>query len=209
PCGRRASHCPPPVRPARPTTTPTPGSSGTRRSSWPGSGWATTSSSASSSTTQGAGRSSHPPGRRSCATCTTAVPHPRPWRGPIRCVPEPPAPGAHVLEFPDAVLVPGLVNTHTHLELTHLAGRNSEPEFARWIRTIRALKDATPPDEFTRSAERGVRDCWAAGVTCVADTGSTGAVMHALHALGGRGICYQEVFGPDPAQARTSLAEPE
>src|SRR3989449_5592849 len=109
--------------------------------------------------------------------------------------PEPPAPGAHVLEFPDAVLVPGLVNTHTHLELTHLAGRNSEPEFARWIRTIRALKDATPPDEFTRSAERGVRDCWAAGVTCVADTGSTGAVMHALHALGGRGICYQEVFG--------------
>src|SRR3989442_1983106 len=77
--------------------------------------------------------------------------------GPNRCVPEPPAPGAHVLEFPDAVLVPGLVNTHTHLELTHLAGRNSEPEFARWIRTIRALKDATPPDEFTRSAERGVR----------------------------------------------------
>src|SRR3989454_8129374 len=61
--------------------------------------------------------------------------------GPNRCVPEPPAPGAHVLEFPDAVLVPGLVNTHTHLELTHLAGRNSEPEFARWIRTIRALKD--------------------------------------------------------------------
>ncbi len=129
--------------------------------------------------------------------------------GPNRCVPEPPAPGARVLEFPDAVLVPGLVNTHTHLELTHLAGRNAEPEFARWIRTIRALKDATPPDEFTRSAERGVRDCWAAGVTCVADTGSTGAVMHALHALGGRGICYQEVFGPDPAQARTSLAELE
>src|SRR5437867_1108595 len=83
--------------------------------------------------------------------------------GPNRCVPEPPAPGAHVLECPDAVLVPGLVNTHTHLELTHLAGRNSEPEFARWIRTIRALKDATPPDEFTRSAERGVRDGWASG----------------------------------------------
>src|SRR5437016_12211558 len=121
----------------------------------------------------------------------------------------PDPPGARRVEFPDAVLVPGLVNTHTHLELTHLAGRNPEREFSRWIRTIRSLKDATPPDEFTRSAERGVRDCWAAGVTCVADTGSTGAVMHALHALGGRGICYQEVFGPDPAQARTSLAELE
>src|SRR5205823_5147280 len=55
-------------------------------------------------------------------------------------VPNPP--GARRVEFPDAVLVPGLVNTHTHLELTHLAGRNPEREFSRWIRTIRALKDA-------------------------------------------------------------------
>src|SRR2546427_7689812 len=54
------------------------------------------------------------------------------------------------LEFPDAVLVPGLVNTHTHLELTHLAGRNSEPEFARWIRTIRALKDELGDRKSTR-----------------------------------------------------------
>src|SRR5213082_2758710 len=88
-------------------------------------------------------------------------------------VPNPP--GARRVEFPDAVLVPGLVNTHTHLELTHLAGRNPEREFSRWIRTIRSLKDATTPEEFDHSAEQGVRDCWTAGVTCVADTGSTGA----------------------------------
>ncbi len=127
--------------------------------------------------------------------------------GPDRLVPAPEQ--ARRLEFPDAALLPGLVNTHTHLELTHLTGRNAEPEFARWIRAIRTLKDATTPDEFARSAERGVRDCWAAGVTCVADTGSTGVVLHALHALGGRGIVFQEVFGPDPAQAPASLAELE
>ncbi len=127
--------------------------------------------------------------------------------GPDRLVPAPEQ--ARRLEFPDAALLPGLVNTHTHLELTHLTGRNAEPEFARWIRAIRTLKDATTPDEFARSAERGVRDCWAAGVTCVADTGSTGAALHALHALGGRGIVFQEAFGPDPAQAPASLAELE
>src|SRR2546422_462670 len=121
--------------------------------------------------------------------------------GPHPHVPTPPE--AEIREFPDGALVPGLVNCHTHLELTHLAGRLTTPEFPAWIRRIRELKDGTPAPEFRRAAERGVRDCWAAGVTCVADTGSTGAVMHALHALGGRGICYQEVFGPDPAQART------
>src|SRR2546427_206928 len=91
-------------------------------------------------------------------------------------------------------------------ELPRLAGRNPEPGFAAWIRRIRELKDATPPDEFRRSAEQGVRDCWTRGVTCVADTGSTGAVVEALARLGGRGIAYHEVFGPDPAQAESSLA---
>ena len=127
--------------------------------------------------------------------------------GPNLVVPT--RPGARQLEFPDAHLLPGLVNTHTHLELTHLAGKNAEREFAGWIRTLRALKDATTPEEFSRSAEQGVRDAWAAGVTCVADTGSTGAPLEALARLGGRGIYYQEVFGPDPAQCAASMAELE
>src|SRR2546426_8277840 len=76
--------------------------------------------------------------------------------GPNLVVPT--RPGARQLEFPDAHLLPGLVNTHTHLELTHLAGTNAEREFAGWIRTLRALKDATTPEEFSRSAEQGVRD---------------------------------------------------
>jgi len=124
--------------------------------------------------------------------------------GPHRHVPTPA--GAQALEFPGAALVPGLINCHTHLELTHLAGRNPEPGFAAWIRRIRELKDATPPEGFRRSAEQGMRDCWTRGVTCVADTGSTGAVVEALARLGGRGIAYHEVFGPDPAQAEQSLA---
>ncbi len=125
--------------------------------------------------------------------------------GPHGLVPTPP--GARELAFPDASLVPGLVNTHTHLELTHLADKNAEREFAPWIRSLRTLKDATTPDEFARAAERGVRDAWVAGVTCVADTGSTGAPLEALARLGGRGIYYQEVFGPDPAQCAASMEE--
>ncbi|HVH67896.1 MAG TPA: amidohydrolase family protein [Gemmatimonadales bacterium] len=127
--------------------------------------------------------------------------------GPETLVPNPP--DARRLAFPDASVVPGLVNTHTHFELTHLAGKNKQREFAVWIRAIRALKDATTPEQFDRAAERGVRAAWAAGVTCVADTGSTGAPFAALARLGGRGIYYQEVFGPDPAKCATSMAELE
>src|SRR5207248_2700231 len=127
--------------------------------------------------------------------------------GANRAVPAPRR--AEWLEFPDGALVPGLVNCHTHLELTHLGGQNAEPSFPQWIRRIRELKDATSAEEFQRAAEQGVRACWAAGVTCVADTGSSGAPFQALARLGGRGIYYQEVFGPDPAKCAASLAELE
>src|SRR5256885_5640985 len=125
--------------------------------------------------------------------------------GPNGAVPTPD--GAVRREFLAAALVPGLVNCHTHLELTHFAGRNSERDFSRWIRTVRALKDATTPEEFVRSAERGVQDGWAAGVTCMADTGSTGAPLEALARLGGRRGFYQAVFGSEPAKRAPSMGE--
>jgi cytosine/adenosine deaminase-related metal-dependent hydrolase len=127
--------------------------------------------------------------------------------GPQSRVPSPHE--VETLEFPDGVLTPGLVNCHTHLELTHLGGgaRHDEPEFVKWIRRIRELKDATAPEAFYGAATAGVRDGWAHGVTCIAETGSSGAVMRALHDLGGRGIVYHEVFGPDPAQRDASMAE--
>jgi 5-methylthioadenosine/S-adenosylhomocysteine deaminase len=105
--------------------------------------------------------------------------------------------------------MPGLVNCHTHLELTHLGGgqRHHEPEFVSWIRRIRELKDATSPEAFYAAAIAGVQDCWSRGITCIAETGSSGAVMRALHDLGGRGVVYQEVFGPDPAKSGASMVE--
>ncbi|HEY3279981.1 MAG TPA: amidohydrolase family protein [Gemmatimonadales bacterium] len=125
--------------------------------------------------------------------------------GPHSQIPTPPR--TETLEFPAAMLVPGLVNCHTHLELTHLGGQNTEPEFAGWIRRIRELKDAMPAPAFYEAAVAGVKDAWARGVTCVAETGSTGAVMQALHDLGGRGIVYHEVFGPDPTKVGASMQE--
>ena len=129
--------------------------------------------------------------------------------GPDARVPTPA--GVQSLHFPDAELLPGLVNCHTHLELTQLGGgaKHDAPEFLHWIRRIRELKDATSAEAFYEAAVAGVRDSWARGVTCIAETGSSGAVMRALHDLGGRGIVYQEVFGPDPAKCAASMQELE
>lgn len=123
--------------------------------------------------------------------------------GAASVVPAPP--GVPNLDFGGAALLPGLVNAHTHLELTGLAGRVDEADFSAWIQGVRRVKSELTPEWFETAARQGVRDAFAAGITTVLDTGDSGAVLPALVELGGAGVVYQEVFGPDPAQCDASL----
>lgn len=123
--------------------------------------------------------------------------------GPDAAVPRPP--GVPELVLRGAALLPGLVNTHTHLELTGLGGRAEEDDFVAWIGNIRRLKAERTLAEYVAAAREGVRQGWARGVTTVADTGDSGAALRALAELGGSGVAYQEVFGPDPGQVAESV----
>jgi cytosine/adenosine deaminase-related metal-dependent hydrolase len=124
--------------------------------------------------------------------------------GPDATIPRPA--DATVENFDDAVILPGLINTHTHLELTGLEHQVSEREFTAWIRRLREVKAARSSAEYGEAARRGLASCFAAGVTTIADTGDSGAVLHALVEAGGSGVAYQEVFGPHPDQLSASLA---
>jgi cytosine/adenosine deaminase-related metal-dependent hydrolase len=120
--------------------------------------------------------------------------------GPDPEVPAPPGVKRQDLE-PHSALLPGFINTHTHLELTGFNDVAPEAEFPDWIRRIITLKSGRSARDFLSAARQGIHDGWAQGITTVADTGDSGAVLAALVELGGSGICYHEVFGPHPDQA--------
>lgn len=124
--------------------------------------------------------------------------------GPDAAVPRP----EDVREYRlvDAILLPGLVNTHTHLELTGFAGLAEDEEFWEWIKHLMAIKAARSDEAFRAAAEQGIRDCWQGGVTTICDTGSTGQVIAALDALGASGIAHHEVFGPHPDECAGAIA---
>jgi len=124
--------------------------------------------------------------------------------GPDASVPRPPAAAAP--DLGDAVLLPGLVNAHAHLELMAMRGLVTDRPLPRWVGRVRRLKDALSAEDFEAAARWGVLEGFAAGITTTGDTGSTGAPARAMAALGARGIAYQEVFGPDPAQCEAALA---
>jgi 5-methylthioadenosine/S-adenosylhomocysteine deaminase len=113
--------------------------------------------------------------------------------------------GIEEWNLPDAALMPGLVNTHAHLELTALRGLVRHQPFPRWIATVRRIKDALTPADYRASARWGVLESFAAGITTTGDTGSSGEPAIAMAELGARGVVYQEVFGPDPAGCEAAL----
>ncbi|HEY6660749.1 MAG TPA: amidohydrolase family protein [Pyrinomonadaceae bacterium] len=110
-------------------------------------------------------------------------------------------PEFRVEAFGQAVILPGLVNTHTHLELTALRGylENEETDFFAWLRklTIARLERMTP-DDLRDSATWGACEAVRAGITCVGDASDSAIMsMLALRDVGLRGVVYQESFGPD------------
>lgn len=112
-----------------------------------------------------------------------------------------------VVELGDVALLPGLVNAHTHLELTVMRGFLEHADFFAWIRALtRARSEVLTEADLVDSARLGVVEGLAAGVTSYADTTASGAPLTALVELGARGVVYQEVFGPDPTQREASMA---
>lgn len=110
-------------------------------------------------------------------------------------------------ELGDAILTPGLVNAHTHLDLTALRGTLEGLSFFNWVRALTAIRTEVLSDEdFAASALMGVAEGLSNGVTTFADTAPGEAAFEAMRVLGVRGIAFREVFGPDPRHCASSLA---
>ena len=117
------------------------------------------------------------------------------------------APAGDLVDLGDTVLLPGLVNTHTHLELTAMRGFLEDLEFRRWISRLTKARQAVLTNELLlASASAGIAEGLLAGITTYADTCESGVALQAMTEMGVRGVMYQEVFGPDPCQCQISLA---
>jgi 5-methylthioadenosine/S-adenosylhomocysteine deaminase len=114
-------------------------------------------------------------------------------------------PEAGIHDFGEAAIIPGLVNAHTHLELTAMRGflEAEESDFFAWLRKLTKVRlERMTPDDLYVSAAWGACEAARAGITCVGDASEAAAQsIKALHDAGLRGTVYQESFGPDPRLA--------
>jgi cytosine/adenosine deaminase-related metal-dependent hydrolase len=110
--------------------------------------------------------------------------------------------------YDDAVIVPGFVNAHSHLEYAVYGGfGDGLGDFSEWITLHIQRKDRIDWNEYVDIAKLGAASCLASGVTTVGDCSYSGAAAIACAELGLRATVYLEVFGSDPPAALARFAD--
>jgi cytosine/adenosine deaminase-related metal-dependent hydrolase len=102
--------------------------------------------------------------------------------------------------YPEAVIIPGFVNAHSHLEYAVYGGFGDGLSFAPWILLHIERKARIGFEEMQAIARLGVAECLRSGITTVGDCSFSGASAPACADLGLRAIVYLEVFGDDGSQ---------
>ena len=106
------------------------------------------------------------------------------------------------VHYDEAVILPGFVNAHTHLEYEVYAGFGDGLGFADWIGLHVRRKARIGLEDMEAIARLGALECLRSGVTTVGDCSFSGAAATACADLGLRGIVYLEVFGADETPIR-------
>lgn len=112
---------------------------------------------------------------------------------------------APVADFPGCVITPGLVNAHTHLELTHFPSWKVRKEldylpktYVQWIQQVVKIKRALQPGELELSYREGVRMSIESGTTAVGDILTDFSLVGLPSATPLSGRLFLEAIGHDP-----------
>jgi cytosine/adenosine deaminase-related metal-dependent hydrolase len=103
-------------------------------------------------------------------------------------------PDAICRSFGRAAILPGLVNVHSHLELTALRGYLEDPGFFAWLMKLGRARMRLTRDDLMASAMAGVCEAIRAGITSMGDIGDTSVGFQALKRSGQRGTFFQETI---------------
>ena len=119
---------------------------------------------------------------------------------------------APVLDFPGCVLLPGFVNAHSHLELTHFpswklrsAVDYNPRRFTDWIIQLIKIARGLTPEDYPPSIREGVRMCLESGTTAIGEIVTNPAMAELYYHSPLAGRLYFELLGQDSALFKKKL----
>jgi 5-methylthioadenosine/S-adenosylhomocysteine deaminase len=108
--------------------------------------------------------------------------------------------------FHHAILMPGFVNSHVHLEYSVFRGLYDDCNFGDWMLRFMMGKRRLGPPEYSASAMLGAMECIGSGITSIGDTVYDGdATVQTVNRFGLRAYAFLEAFGMDDTGVERTL----
>jgi len=92
-----------------------------------------------------------------------------------------------------AILMPGFVDLHTHLEYAIFRGVVDDLPYTRWKMEVQRRESRLSGEDWADSALLGSAEAIRSGITTIADITATGASVAGASNAGLRGVLYREI----------------
>jgi cytosine/adenosine deaminase-related metal-dependent hydrolase len=102
------------------------------------------------------------------------------------------------VDLGNVALIPGLVNAHTHLDLSGARGLipPTDPEhFTDWLKGVIAYRRTRTPEQLQRDIREGLAESMKAGTTLIGDITSGGASWDVVARSDVRSVLFWEIIG--------------
>ena len=104
--------------------------------------------------------------------------------------------GVNMIDHGPGAIMPALVNTHTHLELTALRGRVTfDQGLTSWVKSLIKERESAGEQALRDSAADGIREIIQSGCGAVGEISTLGLTWEAMAASGIYGIWFKEFIG--------------
>jgi len=111
------------------------------------------------------------------------------------------------IEFYNGIIIPGLVNCHTHLELSHMRGSiPARRGLTRFIAAIREGREAGITD-IIRAAQLADREMYSEGIAVCGDISNNALTIRTKSDSPISYVTFIEVFGINPLAARARMRD--
>ena len=105
-------------------------------------------------------------------------------------------PGAEVRDLGEVVILPGLVNAHTHVELSFMNGvPPAGGTFMTWLRDLMARRPGIDAGAAAEAATKALETMLLRGTVAVGDIANGAWAAPLLARSGLRGLAFHEIFG--------------
>jgi aminodeoxyfutalosine deaminase len=99
-------------------------------------------------------------------------------------------------DFGNAAILPGLVNAHTHLDLTGMRGlAPPTSDFTGWLREVIAHRRQRTPEQITADIREGISESLRSGTTLIGDISGDGSSWAELTEAPLRSVVFREMIG--------------